>query len=121
MPTTEIVFGPFCLLAKERLLLQSGKPVHIGGRAIEILSILLDRPGLLIPKQQLISRVWPNTTVGEANLTVHIAALRRVLTAHGSGDRYILNVPGRGYMFTAAVETRTARPAPNREPSCASA
>jgi predicted ATPase/DNA-binding winged helix-turn-helix (wHTH) protein len=110
MPATDIVFGPFCFLVKERLLLESGKPVHLGGRAIEILSILLDRPGVIIPKQELISRVWPNTTVREANLTVHIAALRRILAAHGTTDRYIVNVPGRGYMFAAGLETGTARP-----------
>lgn len=110
MPTTEIVFGPFCFLAKERLLLQTGKPIPIGGRAIEILAVLLERPGMIISKQELISRVWPNTTIGEANLTVQVAALRRVLAAHGSSDRYIVNVPGRGYMFAAELETRTARP-----------
>jgi predicted ATPase/DNA-binding winged helix-turn-helix (wHTH) protein len=110
MPITEIVFGPFCFLAKERLLLQTGKPIPIGGRAIEILAVLLERPGIIISKQELISRVWPNTTIGEANLTVQIAALRRVLAAHGTTDRYIVNVPGRGYMFAAGLETRTARP-----------
>jgi predicted ATPase/DNA-binding winged helix-turn-helix (wHTH) protein len=110
MPTTEIVFGPFCFLAKERLLLQTGKPIPIGGRAIEILAVLLERPGVIISKQELISRVWPNTTIGEANLTVQIAALRRVLAAHGTIDRYIVNVPGRGYMFAAELETRSLRP-----------
>jgi predicted ATPase len=112
---SEIAFGPFCMLPNERLLLKSGKPIRLGSRAFDILSVLLARSGELVPKRELIARVWPDTTVGEANLTVHMTTLRRALAAHGATDRFIVNVPGRGYVLTASIATTTYRsnlPAP---------
>ena len=48
-------------------------------------------------------RVWPQTVVGEANLNVNIAALRRVLGDGQEGNRYLVTIPGRGYRFVASV------------------
>src|SRR5215510_5675860 len=67
----EISFGPFRLLPTQLLLSEGDKPVQLGSRALEILIVLLERPGELISKQELIDRVWPNVFVGLANLTVH--------------------------------------------------
>ena len=50
------------------------------------------------------ARVWPNTFVEPANLTVHVAALRRALKDGHGGDRYLVNIPGRGYCFVAPVK-----------------
>ena len=94
MSPTEIAFEQFCLFPKERLVLKSGRPIQIGSRAFDILSVLLDHPGLVVPKQELIARVWPNTTLDEANLTVHMTNLRRALATSGATDRLIVNVPG---------------------------
>jgi DNA-binding winged helix-turn-helix (wHTH) protein len=60
---------------------------------LEILTVLLERPGELVSKQELMARVWPNVFVEPANLTVHMSALRRTLR---DGNRFIINVPGRG-------------------------
>jgi DNA-binding winged helix-turn-helix (wHTH) protein len=78
--------------------------VHLGSRALEILVVLLERPGELVSKQELMGRVWPNIFVEPANLTVHISALRRTLRDGCDGNRFIINVPGRGYIFVASVE-----------------
>ena len=47
--------------------------------------------------------VWPDTYVSPANLAVHISALRRALKDRHGGNRYVLNIPGRGYRFVAPV------------------
>jgi len=99
----EISFGPFRLLPTQFLLLEDDKPAPLGSRALEILIVLLERPRELISKQELMSRVWPNIFVEPANLTVHISALRRMLRDGRDGNRFIINIPGRGYSFVAPV------------------
>jgi DNA-binding winged helix-turn-helix (wHTH) protein len=101
---TEISFGPFRLLPTQFLLLEGHRPVRLGSRALEILIVLLERPGELVSKQELMARVWPNIFVEPANLTVHISALRRALRDGRDGNRFIINIPGRGYSFVASIE-----------------
>jgi DNA-binding winged helix-turn-helix (wHTH) protein len=103
---TEVSFGPFLLLPTQFLLLEGDKPIPIGSRALEILIILLERRGELVSKRELMGRVWPDIFVEPANLTVHISALRRVLRDGRDGNRFIINIPGRGYCFVASVEYR---------------
>lgn len=98
-----VVFGTFRLAIAERALFDGDRPVRLGSRAIEILVALVERAGELVTKRELIHRVWPDTVVVEANLTVHIAGLRRALGEGVSANRYIMNVPGRGYRFVASV------------------
>jgi DNA-binding winged helix-turn-helix (wHTH) protein len=101
--TTEVSFGPFRLFPTQFLLLEGDKPMPLGSRALQILIVLLERPGKLISKQELMARVWPNVFVEPANLTVHISALRRMLRDGRGGNRFIINIPGRGYCFVASV------------------
>jgi len=112
---TEFLFGPFRLIPARFLLLEGDKPVRLGSRALEILVLLLERPGELISKQELIARVWPHVFVEPANLTVHVSVLRRALRDGRDGNRFIINIPGRGYVFVAPVEVleheSRARPA----------
>src|SRR5215470_11436116 len=103
---TEVSFGTFRLLPTQFLLLDGDKAVRLGSRALEILIVLLERPGELVSKQELMGRVWPNIFVEPANLTVHMSALRRALRDGRDGNRYIINVIGRGYSFVAPVEVR---------------
>ena len=100
---TEVSFGPFRLLPTQFLLLEGDKAVPLGSRALEVLIVLLERPGELVSKQELMARVWPDTFVEPANLTVHMSALRRTLRDGHDGNRFIINVPGRGYSFVAPV------------------
>ena len=101
---TEISFGPFRLLPAQFLLLEGDKPVPLGSRALQILVALLDRVGELVTKEELMGLVWPNVFVEPANLTVHISALRRALRDGREGNRFIINIPGRGYRFVASVQ-----------------
>jgi len=107
----KLSFGPFRLLPARRLLLERGKPVRIGSRALDLLSVLVERPGELVSKSELMAKVWPNTFVEEGNIKVHIAALRRALADGQAGNRYISAVPGRGYCFVAPV-ARSVDPRP---------
>ena len=109
--TGEIAFGPFRLFPRQFLLLEGDKPVPLGSRALGILIALLERPGELVSKQELMARVWPDVFVVPTNLTVHISALRRVLRDGRDGNRFIINIPGRGYQFVASVHTPPQRKA----------
>jgi DNA-binding winged helix-turn-helix (wHTH) protein len=100
---SEIAFGPFRLFPAQFVLLEGDKPVPLGSRALGILIVLLERPGELVSKQELMARIWPNLFVEPANLTVNISALRRTLRDGRDGNRFIINVPGRGYSFVASL------------------
>jgi len=96
-------FGPFRLNPTRRVLLRDGKPLRLGSRALDLLIALVDSGKDLISKEDLLKRVWPDTFIEEANLRVHIAALRKLLGDEGTGDQYIGTVAGRGYCFVAPV------------------
>jgi predicted ATPase/DNA-binding winged helix-turn-helix (wHTH) protein len=113
----ELVFGPFRLFSSRQLLLEGDREVRIGSRALAILSALANRRGELVGKDELIKEVWPDTFVDEANLRVHIAALRRALGDGQGGRRYLVNVPGRGYRFVAGVTEASALAPPAAPPS----
>ena len=100
-----IRFGAFCLLPGQRLLLEADQPVPLGSRALDILIALIERHGELVTRRELMLRVWPGITVVDANLTVHIAALRRALRDGQAGNRYLVTTPGQGYRFVAPIST----------------
>lgn len=103
------VFGPFRLLPNRQLLLRDGAAVRIGGRALDILTLLVSRPGEVVGKKELIDFCWPDTFVHEDNLKVNIASLRRSLGSD-SDEPYIATVAGRGYRFVASVDIDRAQP-----------
>jgi predicted ATPase/DNA-binding winged helix-turn-helix (wHTH) protein len=96
-------FGPFELSIGERMLRRDNEVLPLGGRALDILIYLADRPGEVIAKQELIDHVWPDVTVEEGSLRVHIAAIRKALADGQFGNRYIANVKARGYSFVGTV------------------
>jgi predicted ATPase/DNA-binding winged helix-turn-helix (wHTH) protein len=102
-----ISFGPFRLLPAQQLLLEGENPVRIGSRALEILIVLVERPGELVTKTELMARVWPKMVVEEGNLKVHVSMLRRTLGDGQPGRRYLATVPGRGYRFVAPIQLST--------------
>jgi DNA-binding winged helix-turn-helix (wHTH) protein len=104
-PFRSFRFGPFLLQPERQLLLKVDAPVRIGGRALELLTILVEGAGELLSKQELLSRAWPDTFVEEGNLKVNIAGLRRALGDLPSAPRFIATVVGRGYRFIAPVCT----------------
>jgi adenylate cyclase len=78
-------------------------PAAIGSRALDVLGILVERPGNLVPRDEMMAAVWPGTVVENSNLPVQIAALRRVLDDGRADGSCIQTVAGRGYRFTASV------------------
>src|SRR5262249_16568682 len=96
-------FGRFRLLPGQQILLEDEKPVRLGSRSLDILTMLVEHAGELVSKDELTARVWPGTFVEESSLRVHIAGLRRALGDGHAGNRYVANIPGRGYRFVAPV------------------
>jgi predicted ATPase/DNA-binding winged helix-turn-helix (wHTH) protein len=109
----KLSFGPFELSIGERVLRREGEVLSLGGRALDILIYLAERPGEVIAKQELIGHVWPDVTVEEGSIRVHVAAIRKALGDGQFGNRYITNVKGRGYSFVGTVE-HLARSAASR-------
>lgn len=110
-PGRSFLFGGFVLQPERQLLLNEDTPVRIGGRALDLLTALVERPGQLLSKQQLIAHAWPGIFVDETNLKVNIAALRRALGEHVDAPQFIATVVGRGYRFIAPV--RVVEPQPD--------
>jgi TolB-like protein/DNA-binding winged helix-turn-helix (wHTH) protein/Tfp pilus assembly protein PilF len=78
-------------------------PVEIGSRALAVLRVLLERPGELVSRDEIMATAWPGTVVEDNNLTVQISALRRVLDQDRAQGSCIQTVAGRGYRFVAPV------------------
>jgi adenylate cyclase len=109
---TGIALGPFRLDTQANLLLRGSEPVVLGRRAVALLRALVEQPGTLVTKDALIEAAWPGQAVEESNLTVQIAALRRVLGEAAGGARWIETMPRRGYRFVGSVVTETLVPVP---------
>jgi predicted ATPase/DNA-binding winged helix-turn-helix (wHTH) protein len=107
-----ISFGPFRLFAARRFIDRAGAPVHLGGRALEILIILVEQAGKVVSKQDLMARVWPGATVDEGSLRVHVASLRKALGDGEAGARYVTTLTGQGYCFVAPI-ARSRVPGPS--------
>jgi predicted ATPase/DNA-binding winged helix-turn-helix (wHTH) protein len=112
-------FGAFELDVARRRLTCNGAQLAVGDRALDILIALVRRAGEVVAKEELVASVWPNTFVHEANLKVHVSALRRVLQETGEDERLIVNIVGRGYMFAGRLATDTAAPAGSEAPALA--
>ena len=96
-------FGPFRLDADAKILFRGAEPVALGQRAVALLQVLVERAGAPVSKDTLIEAAWPGLAVGESNLTVQIAALRRVFEEEPGGERWIETLPRRGYRFAGPV------------------
>src|ERR1700721_4012326 len=102
-------FGRFRLLLHSRELLAGGVPLSVGNRALDVLFALIEARGLLVTKDELLSRVWPNTTVEENNLQFQVSTIRKVL---GEDRDLIRTVSGRGYRFVEEVAAEYRSPPP---------
>jgi TolB-like protein/tetratricopeptide (TPR) repeat protein len=97
--------------ADERRLLARGVPVALGGRAFDLLLVLIEHRDRVVGKDELLATVWPGVVVEENNLTVQVSSLRKALGAHA-----IATVAGRGYRFTLPLlDDAAAEPAAPRE------
>ncbi|MEO7038529.1 MAG: transcriptional regulator, partial [Candidatus Elarobacter sp.] len=96
-------FGPFRLDPSLRVLALQGEPLPLGPRTVATLAALVERPGQIVTKGEILDQVWPHEDVGESSVAQAVYELRKVLRAHALGDA-IATVPRRGYRFTAPVE-----------------
>ncbi|MEO7674267.1 MAG: transcriptional regulator, partial [Pyrinomonadaceae bacterium] len=97
------LFGDFELIGPKRLLLKQGKPVALNSKTFDVLLTLVERPGQVLSRGELLDKVWPEQFVEENNLAVQISALRKVFGETKSEHQYIVTVPGKGYSFVAEL------------------
>jgi DNA-binding winged helix-turn-helix (wHTH) protein len=92
-------FGPFRLDTESEILFRENEPMVLGRRAVTLLRLLVERPRSPVLKDALIEGAWRGRVVGDFNLTVQIAALRRALAAEPGAEDWIETMPRRGYRF----------------------
>ncbi len=94
-------FGEFTLEPNERLLLRDGEPVALTPKAFDTLLALVESRGHVLTKEELLHRIWPDSTVEETTLAQNVSTLRKALGS--AGPQLIQTIPKRGYRFTADV------------------
>ena len=97
-------FKDFTIDIDQRVLLREGLPVALAPKVFETLLVLVENPGRIVLKEELMKRLWPDTFVEEANLTFNIQQLRKSLGDSARSPIYIQTIARRGYRFIAAVE-----------------
>ncbi|WP_232495744.1 winged helix-turn-helix domain-containing protein [Novosphingobium kaempferiae] len=101
---------------RARTVAIDGGRVDLGGRAFDLLMVLIEAAGQIVSKEELLRRVWPTVTIIESNLKVQLSLLRRAL---GPERWRIKTVSGRGYLLitddaeVAAPATGQVRAAPS--------
>lgn len=104
MQGSRFVFGPFVLNGETGTLLRQKIPIPVGYRALLLLEALVERPGEVLTKSELINAAWQGTAVEEGNLSVQIASLRKLLGPAPNGEDWIATVPRVGYRFIGEIE-----------------
>jgi len=111
-------FGPFFLDSRNGLLRRGAEEIQLTAKAFMTLLLLVENAGVLVTKQELLERVWPESFVEPANVTQTVYVLRKLLGGSATHGSYISTVPGRGYRFVAPVRVidaaMTSPPTPNR-------
>src|SRR5688500_4025447 len=96
------------------MLYRSGQEVPLAPRAVETLVALVERPGDIVSKDDLIERIWPDALVDESNLFLYLSVLRRTLGTRANGEPWIETRRRRGYRFTGDVRLVTSDSDVNR-------
>ena len=103
-------FGPYRLDARRRLVWKGDALLDVPPKAAELLAALAGEAGEVVSKEELLQRVWPDTFVEEANLSVNVSILRKALGEQSDGRPWIQTVARRGYRFLGAVRAQAAPP-----------
>ena len=98
------LFAGYLVDLHDRNVICNGLQLDVGGRAFDILIVLLENNGHVVSQEELIARAWPKLFVEEANLRVNIASLRKLFREHGATTEYIKTIQRRGYLFTEPVK-----------------
>ncbi|ANN58993.1 transcriptional regulator [Mesorhizobium sp. SEMIA 3007] len=108
MPTS-LAFGPFRLDTDTGILFHGVEPAPLGQRAVALLALLVERAGAPVPKEALIEAAWPRQAIEDSNLTVQIAAVRRLFEELAGGACWIETLPRRGYRYVGPAVTGASR------------
>jgi DNA-binding winged helix-turn-helix (wHTH) protein/Tol biopolymer transport system component len=99
-----ITFAEFELDAARRQLRRGGEIVPLKAKAFDVLLFLAENAGRIITKEEILSAVWKDSFVEEANLAVQISALQKALNDKKETPRFLVTVPGKGYEFIADIK-----------------
>lgn len=111
-------FGKFRFDPANHLLVGEDGPIPLTPKAFDVLLLLAQNGMRLTTKEELMTKIWPDSFVEEANLTVTVSALRKALGETTDGKRYVETVPKKGYRFVAAINELNedaAEQAPEKE------
>ena len=97
-------FGEFQIDALARTLRREEAIVTLNRRAFDVLLYLVQNPGKIVSRDELLKNVWSDTFVDENSLAQSISALRRALEEKPGDNNYIVTLPGRGYQFVSQVQ-----------------
>lgn len=105
----EIHFNDWTLLRASGELLHLGRRIRLQDHPLKVLDALLERPGVLVTREQLIARLWPNQVVDfDTALNTAVRRLRAALGDDAGTPRYIETIPRRGYRFIGQLESGAA-------------
>src|SRR5450432_2745826 len=96
---TTLAFGPFRLDTDAGILFHSAEPTALGRRGVALLALLVGRAGTPVSKEALIEAAWPAQAIEDSNLTVQIAAVRRIFEDLAGRVDWIETLPRRGYRY----------------------
>ncbi|WP_263374560.1 winged helix-turn-helix domain-containing protein [Granulicella aggregans] len=109
-------FDDFLIDPVRRQVCRAGVPVSVPQKAFQLLLFLLENPGRVLTKREIMDAVWPQAFVEETNLTQSIFLLRKALGELPGQNRYIVTVPGAGYQFAVLPVEVEQVPAPQTIP-----
>src|SRR6202050_4817415 len=89
--------------ARRRTLRRENQVVTLNRRAFDLLLYLVQNPGKILTRDELLKNVWPDTFVDESSLVQSIYVLRRALSEKPGDNSYVVTLPGRGYQFISPV------------------
>lgn len=114
---TSLAFGPFRLDTDTGILFHGVEPTPLGQRAVALVALLVERAGAPVQKEVLIKAAWPRQAVEDSNLTVQIAAVRRLFEELAGGACWIETLPRRGYRYVGPAVAGGRDPAVDAAPT----
>jgi DNA-binding winged helix-turn-helix (wHTH) protein len=110
----KVAFGAFTFDSETRQLLRNQRAIHLSPKAFDLLHLLLERRPAVVTKAQVQARVWPGIFVEDANLTVLVADIRRILDDDPKAPAFIRTVHGRGYAFSGPAQDLLSEKSPSQ-------
>ncbi len=98
---------------------KSGIRIKLQEQPFKVLQVLLERPGDLVTREELQSRIWPEESFGDFDHAVNVAIgkLRTALGDSADNPRFVETVPRRGYRFVAPLESSSVETPPTADPT----